>query len=88
MYFVQSLSHIVQLLDPDGNGSINFVQFSEGVKRVAALQGFISYILLIVCYIIVSCSYSRRFKVSLVIFCLLSVTSLYPVVIRGASRYH
>lgn len=39
MYFVQSLSHIVQVLDPDGNGSLNFVQFSEGVKRIVELQG-------------------------------------------------
>jgi len=39
VYSVQSLSHIVQVLDPDGNGSINFVQFSEGVKRILELQG-------------------------------------------------
>ena len=29
----------MQVLDPDGNGSINFVQFSEGVKRIVELQG-------------------------------------------------
>jgi len=29
----------VQVLDPDGIGSINFVQFSEGVKRILELQG-------------------------------------------------
>jgi len=39
IYSVQSLSHIVQVLDPDGNGSINFMQFSEGVKRIVELQG-------------------------------------------------
>jgi len=46
VYSVQSLSHIVQVLDPEGNGSINFVQFSEGVKRILELQGghfFIRY---------------------------------------------
>ena len=39
VYSVQSISHIVQVLDPDGNGSINFMQFSEGVKRILELQG-------------------------------------------------
>jgi len=42
---VQSLAHIVQVLDPDGNGSINFVQFSEGVKRILELQG--SYLFIV-----------------------------------------
>ena len=36
---VQSLTDIVRVLDPDGNGSINFVQFSEGVKRIMNLHG-------------------------------------------------
>jgi len=50
---VQSLSHIVQVLDPDGNGSINFVQFSEGVKRILELQG--CYISLSVYFLQLNC---------------------------------
>ena len=43
----------MQVLDPDGNGSINFVQFSEGVKRILELQG---------CHFLISYTFSYRFS--------------------------
>ena len=64
---VQSLSHIVQVLDPEGNGSINFVQFSEGVKRIVELQGYHFYLLTAVTFVFlfyILYSYIYRFYIS------------------------